>query len=103
MKVSQQIVGVNQRLGNSAVANMQGTTRMIFDTVDQPAAPTTSATNTFFQGVSSRNYPKANIATNRFEPGESLAIQGFSVLLIQQRIQICLEQLQPKQILEVAF
>jgi hypothetical protein len=79
MKVSQQIIGVNQRLGNSAVANMQGTTRMIFDTVDQPAAAITSATNTFFQGVSSRNYPKANIATNRFEPGESLAIQGFSV------------------------
>ena len=32
MKISQQIVGVNQRLGNSAVPNMQGTTRVIFDT-----------------------------------------------------------------------
>lgn len=78
MKVSQQIVGVNQRLGNTAVPNMQGTTRMIFDTADI-AAVVTSATSTFFAGVSSRTYPKANVSTNRFEPGESLAIQGFSV------------------------
>jgi|694.fasta_scaffold81471_5 hypothetical protein len=79
MKISQQIVGVNQRLGNSAVQNMQGTTRMIFDTVDIPAGVNNSGTSTFFQGVSSRVYPKANLASNRFEPGESLAIQGFSV------------------------
>jgi hypothetical protein len=78
MKISQQIVGVNQRLGNTAVPNMQGTTRLIFDTADISGV-TTSATNTFFAGVSSRNYPKANVSTNRFEPGESLAIQGFSV------------------------
>lgn len=75
MKVAQQIVGVNQRLGNTAVPNMQGTTRMIFDT-----APLTGTNNlmTFFSGVSSRTYPSSNISSNRFEVGESLAIQGFS-------------------------
>jgi len=78
MKVSQQIVGVNNRLGNTAVQNMQGTTRMIFDTADITAI-VNNGTSTFFQGVSSRTYPKANVSTNRFEPGESLAIQGFSV------------------------
>lgn len=79
MKVSQQIVGVNQRLGNTAVPNMQGTTRVIFDT----APITTTATDqtlTFFSGVSSRVYPLANVSTNRFEVGESLAIQGFSLM-----------------------
>ena len=79
MKVSQQIVGVNQRLGNSAVPNMQGTTRAIFDSIDQTATAT-NVTFTFFAGVSSRIYPAANISNNRFEVGESLAIQGFSVL-----------------------
>jgi len=77
MKVSQQIVGVNQRLGNTAVPNMQGTTRMIYDTV----AITSTATDqvlTFFSGVSSRTYPATNLSSNRFEVGESLAIQGFT-------------------------
>lgn len=79
MKVSQQIVGVNQRLGNSAVPNMQGTTRVIFDTIAQTGAAT-DFTLTFFSGVSSRIYPATNVSTNRFEVGESLAIQGFAVL-----------------------
>jgi len=77
MKVSQQIVGVNQRLGNTAVPNMQGTTRVIFDTSAALATVTTAQTLTFFNGVSSRLYPLANINSNKFEVGESLAIQGF--------------------------
>ena len=78
MKISQQLVGVNQRLGNTAVPNMQGTTRVIYDTINQTGAAT-DFTLTFFQGVSSRVYPAANVSSNRFEVGESLAIQGFSV------------------------
>jgi hypothetical protein len=76
MQVSQQIVGVNQRLGNTAVPNMQGTTRMIFDSQAMVAA--TNQTLTFFNGVSSRLYPNANINSNKFEVGESLAIQTIS-------------------------
>jgi len=78
MKVSQQIVGVNQRLGNSAVPNMQGTTRVIFDSIQQTSAATDFSL-TFFAGVSSRQYPRTNLNTNRFEVGESLAIQGFTL------------------------
>ena len=77
MKVSQQIVGVNQRLGNTAVPNMQGTTRVIFDTSAALTATTATQTLTFFSGVSTRLYPLSNISNNRFEVGESLAIQGF--------------------------
>lgn len=74
MKVAQQIVGVNQRLGNTAVPNMQGTTRYIYDS--QAMAASTNQTLTFFQGASSRTFPATNINNNRFEVGESLAIQG---------------------------
>lgn len=77
MKIAQQIVGVNHRLGNTAVSDMQGTTRVIFDTLDQTTAAT-DFTFTYFQGVSARVYPAANINQNRFEVGESLAIQGFA-------------------------
>lgn len=76
MQISQQIVGVNQRLGNTAVPNMQGTTRYIYDS--QPTTATTNQTLTFFQGVSARTFPAANINNNRFEVGESLAITGIT-------------------------
>jgi hypothetical protein len=76
MKVAQQIVGVNQRLGNTAVPNMQGTTRGIYDSVETVAS--TNQTLTFFQGVSTRTFPNTNLNNNIFEVGESLAIQGLS-------------------------
>jgi hypothetical protein len=77
MKISQQIVGVNQRLGNNALPNMQRTTRAIFDSLDHTGAAT-DFTLTYFQGVSARVYPAANVSSNKFEVGESLAIQGFA-------------------------
>jgi hypothetical protein len=76
MKISQQIVGVNQRLGNTAVPNMQGTTRFIFDSVSLTAA--TSQTVTYFQNVQSRPFPASNLSSNKFEVGESLAIMGIT-------------------------
>jgi len=76
MKIAQQIVGVNERLGNTAVPNMQGTTRVIFDTLP---ATGTSQTLDFFSGVSSRLYPLSNININKFEVGESLAITAIAL------------------------
>jgi len=76
MQIAQQIVGVNQRLGNTAVPGMQGTTRYIYDSQDQTA--TTNQTLTFFSNVSQRQWPLANLNNNRFEVGESLAITGIS-------------------------
>ena len=80
MKVAQQIVGVNQRLGNTAVPNMQGTTRVIYDS--QAMVASTNQTLNFFQGVSARLFPNANISSNRFEVGESLAIQYIAFGLV---------------------
>jgi hypothetical protein len=78
MQSSQQIVGVNDRLGNYAVANMQGTTRAIFDT-----ATGVSNNFTFFQNVQTRPYPFSNISQNRFEVGESLAIESIALITFE--------------------
>jgi hypothetical protein len=78
MKISQQIVGVNQRLGNTAVPNMQGTTRMIYDSAATNALAT-DQTLSFFANASTRTFPQTNLNNNRFEVGESLAIQGLTV------------------------
>jgi hypothetical protein len=79
MQSSQQIIGVNDRLGNPAVANMQGTTRAIFDT-----ASGQSNNFTFFQNVQTRPYPFSNISQNRFEVGESLAIESIALILFEE-------------------
>lgn len=75
MNVGRQIVGVNDLLGNMAVKNMQGTTRAIYDSL-----PATNITNfTFFENVQARQYPFSNINNNRFEVGESLAVQQIAI------------------------
>lgn len=94
MKISQQIVGVNQRLGNTAVPNMQGTTRYIFDSQAQVAA--NNQTLTFFQNVSQRAYPNSNINNNRFEVGESLAITGISYFWTVNPVTVLTESIQPQ-------
>jgi len=94
MKIAQQIVGVNQRLGNSAVPNMQGTTRYIFDSQAQVAS--NNQTLTFFQNVSQRAYPSANINNNRFEVGESLAITGISYFWTVNPVTVLTESIQPQ-------
>jgi hypothetical protein len=78
MQSSQQIIGVNNRLGNPAVASMQGTTRAIYD-----VAPS-GINQTFFSNVQTRPYPLSNISQNRFEVGESLAIESIALVLFDQ-------------------
>lgn len=80
MEISQQIVGVNQRLGNTAVPNMQGTTRAIFDILTNPNGNSL----TFFQDVQTRPYPFSNINQNRFEVGESLAIESIAFVFFEE-------------------
>lgn len=80
MNIATQIVGVNERLGNSAVPQMQGTTRYIFDGL--AGAGAANAGYTWFQGVSARPFPASNLNQNRFEVGESLAVQGIQLFTL---------------------
>jgi len=81
MNIAQQIVGVNERLGNTAVPQMQGTTRAIFDT-----APGIGRNFKFFEDVQTRPYPFSNISQNRFEVGESLAIESIAIILLDSNL-----------------
>jgi hypothetical protein len=58
---------------------MQGTTRAIFDT-----ASGSSNNFTFFQNVQTRPYPFSNISQNRFEVGESLAIESIGLIIFEE-------------------
>ena len=75
----QQIMGVNAILGNTAVKDMQGTTRAIYDIVQAQGNKAT-----FFETVASRQYPFTNISQNRFEVGETLAIESIALLWLEE-------------------
>ena len=75
----QQIMGVNAILGNTAVKDMQGTTRAIYDIVQAQGNKAT-----FFETVASRQYPFTNISQNRFEVGETLAIESIALLFLEE-------------------
>jgi hypothetical protein len=90
MNSAQQIIGVNDRLGNAAVANMQGTTRAIYDIVTA-----TGTQSTFFSNVQTRPYPFSNISQNRFEVGESLAIESIALIIFEEEFPLTGAQIYP--------
>lgn len=72
-----QTIGVNERLGNLAVRDMQGTTRDIYHIISVPGAY-----NRFFENVQLAPFPLSNINENKFQPGETLAIMGAALFTI---------------------
>ena len=65
------MVATADKFGNSGIKNQQLTTFEIFDYL--PYAPGT--TLKFFQNVSTRQFPFANIQENRLQVGESMVIK----------------------------
>lgn len=69
----QKMVAVNNRFGNTNIADQQGTTRVLFDSL-----PLNGATELrFFDNVNSRNYPFTNVGAegNRLNVGDTFVVQ----------------------------
>ncbi len=81
MESQQQLIGVSRELGGN-FANMQGTTRAIYDS----AIGVNNGTIRFFDNVQSRPYPFSNISQNRFETGEALAIESIAIIMTDENI-----------------
>jgi len=73
----QKLLYIAKQLGLKSLAGMQGTTRAVYDTIDQPA--TGPATITFFDNVGQRAAPLTNISDNQFQVGEALAIEAIQI------------------------
>lgn len=71
---NQQIMRVAGRNGMPNVGNMQPTLRTIYDSVD---LSTFTGGYNFFQNVSTKTFPFANIQRNTLTAGQSLTIQQF--------------------------
>jgi hypothetical protein len=78
MSAQDKMLNVASRLGLTSLKDMQGTTRMVYDSI------TTAATNfTFFKGASQRAFPLTNVGANgnQFQVDEALLVEkiGFFV------------------------
>jgi len=78
MSAQQKMLHVADRLGLTTLKDMQGTTRMVYDSI------TTAATNfTFFKGAAQRAFPLTNVGANgnQFQVDEALLVEkiGFFI------------------------
>ena len=72
MSAQQKMLHVADRLGLTSLKDMQGTTRMVYDSI------TTGSTNhTFFKGASQRAFPLTNVGANgnQFQVDEALLVE----------------------------
>jgi hypothetical protein len=80
MSAQDKMITVANRLGLTSLKDMQGTTRMVYDSV------TTAGTNfTFFKGAAQRAFPLTNVGANgnQFQVDEALLVEkiGFFIPL----------------------
>ena len=71
MTQAAKINAVNNSLGNTAIGQQQGSTRVIYDALPLNAL---AFQLNFFENVQTRVFPFTNLNQNRLNPGESLSI-----------------------------
>lgn len=78
MSAQDKMITVANRLGLTSLKDMQGTTRMVYDSIT-----TAALTHTFFKGASQRAFPFTNVGANgnQFQVDEALLIEkiGFFI------------------------
>jgi len=78
MSAQDKMITVANRLGLTSLKDMQGTTRMVYD-----SQTTASGTHTFFKGAAQRAFPLTNVGANgnQFQVDEALLVEkiGFFV------------------------
>lgn len=78
MSAQDKMITVANRLGLTSLKDMQGTTRMVYD-----SQTTAAFTHTFFKGASQRAFPLSNVGANgnQFQVNEALLVEkiGFFI------------------------
>ena len=78
MSAQDKMLNVASRLGLTSLKDMQGTTRMVYD-----SNTTASVNHTFFKGASQRAFPLSNVGANgnQFQVNEALLVEkiGFFI------------------------
>jgi hypothetical protein len=78
MSAQDKMLNVASRLGLTSLKDMQGTTRMVYD-----SQTTAALTHTFFKGASQRAFPLSNVGANgnQFQVNEALLVEKIGFFL----------------------
>ena len=78
MSAQDKMLNVASRLGLTTLKDMQGTTRMVYD-----SQTTAALTHTFFKGASQRAFPLSNVGANgnQFQVNEALLVEKIGFFL----------------------
>jgi len=78
MSAQDKMITVANRLGLTSLKDMQGTTRMVYD-----SQTTAALTHTFFKGASQRAFPLTNVGANgnQFQVDEALLVEKIGFFL----------------------
>jgi hypothetical protein len=78
MSAQDKMITVANRLGLTSLKDMQGTTRMVYDSVT-----TAATTQTLFKGASQRAFPLTNVGANgnQFQVDEALLIEKIAFFI----------------------
>lgn len=76
----QKMVGVNQKFGNVGIPSQQGTTRILYDTIQNTAGKTNFR---FFEDSTARQFPLTNTGSegNKLGVGDTMVIQQIQFLI----------------------
>lgn len=74
----QKAMAVNDALGNSVIGKMQGTTRVLYDTLPLNG----SRIFKFFENCQNRSAPRTNINQNRLDAGETFVFKRISFAVV---------------------
>jgi hypothetical protein len=78
MSAQDKMLNVASRLGLTTLKDMQGTTRMVYD-----SQTTAALTHTFFKGASQRAFPLSNVGANgnQFQVNEALLVEKIAFFI----------------------
>jgi len=78
MSAQQKMLHVADRLGLTTLKDMQGTTRMVYD-----SNTTAALTHTFFKGAAQRAFPLTNVGANgnQFQVDEALLVEKIAFFI----------------------
>ena len=78
MSAQDKMITVANRLGLTSLKDMQGTTRMVYDSIT-----TAALTHTLFKGASQRAFPLTNVGANgnQFQVDEALLVEKIGFFL----------------------
>lgn len=85
LRPQEKLVNVNNRLGNDFLRSMQGTTKMVYDTLE--VLPGQNVYQ-FFKDTNTRTFPFCNVKNDSLPVAESLSVQRLSLSVLIETLEI---------------